>query len=373
MATNITNQWLDTWLTRFDDTNSSFVLDEEFSEIIKKDLTTTSYKIPIGYNGDGATWHEQHVDDLPVFDIALGFRSSSFSDVSSPYGQGFYVHTTGSGVDNSNPAYPAQFTTTSSRIYDYFASVLNDHEDFVFSNTKVDALAIISFRNRKLRNGFRLGTCQIKHNAGSASGFFVSDFYNGSNIHTSSLQGPYSLLIEKGNTSYNETILRNIDNTEDRIVGKVYKNYGIVLLDLVKLFIRDTVGNFQTAQSRDWTNWNTNWPIAAVVSSSYSWSLDRTKEALTHLRVVDNNTDARRVYFCKGNINEFNTSTNPSFYATGSRGEPTTVSLFAPTFTYVTSVGLYNDDNELMAIGKLNKPLKKDHTSELHITARISY
>ena len=47
--------------------------------------------------------------------------------------------------------------------------------------------------------------------------------------------------------------------------------------------------------------------------------------------------------------------------------------LHDPPFTYITSLGLYNDRNELMAIGKLNKPLKKDAMSQFHFTAKINY
>ena len=361
------------YLTNFDITNSTFVVDDEFNEIFNGALSSQGYQLPIGMDGTGASWHEMHVNNLPVFDIALGFRSSSLADVSSPYGQGFYAKSTGSGLSNSNPSYPAEYITTSSRIYNYFASVLNDHDDFVFSNSTVDALAIISFRNRKLNKGFKLGANQIKHNGVSGSNYYVSDSWAGVNFFTHSFVGPYSLLIEKGLSSYKETDLNSKDAFEDRIVGKVYKNQGIILLDLVKLTLRDAQGNFEIPQSRDWTNWNATWPVSAVVSSSYSWSLDKTKEQLTHLKVVDENSLARRVYFCKGGIDDFTLTTNSTFYMTGSGIPYEKIPIHDPPFTYLTTVGLYSDDNELMAIGKLNKPFKNDQTTEIHITARISY
>lgn len=373
MANN--NQAPEVYLTRFDESNSSFVLDEESSEIFKGDLSPRGYQIPLGYDGTGASWHEWHVDDLPVFDFALGFRSSSFFDVASPYGNGFHSRTSGSGVTNSNPSYASEYVTTSSRIYNYFSSILNDHDDFIFSNTTVDTLAIISFRNRKLGAGIKEGSCQIKHDGTNSNSYLVSDFWNDMSYvrNTSSVSGPRTFLIEKGTSDYNETILNNSDHMLDRIVGKVYPNEGIILLDLVKLTFRDAGGNFEKDESLDWKSWNTSTAVSRVVSSSYSWSLDRAKETIKYLRILNKNFMPKRVYFCKGNMKQFNMTTNPTFFATGSRGQQTTNPLFDPTFTYITSVGLYSEDNELMAIGKLNKPLKKDHTSEFHLTAKVSY
>jgi hypothetical protein len=40
-------------------------------------------------------------------------------------------------------------------------------------------------------------------------------------------------------------------------------------------------------------------------------------------------------------------------------------------FTYITQVGLYNDDNELLAVAKLSKPIRKTKDTELVIRIRI--
>ena len=41
--------------------------------------------------------------------------------------------------------------------------------------------------------------------------------------------------------------------------------------------------------------------------------------------------------------------------------------------SYVTTVGLYSPDNELLAVGKLSEPLKKDPTNEFTIRVRLDY
>ena len=41
--------------------------------------------------------------------------------------------------------------------------------------------------------------------------------------------------------------------------------------------------------------------------------------------------------------------------------------------SYVTSVGLYNDNNDLIAISKLSSPLLKDFTKEALIRIKLDY
>jgi len=61
---------------------------------------------------------------------------------------------------------------------------------------------------------------------------------------------------------------------------------------------------------------------------------------------------------CTVRESEYNLSYNPTLvtgsYASGSLRDFTTGSTFVP---YVTTIGLYNDDNELLAVAKLAKPM----------------
>ena len=69
--------------------------------------------------------------------------------------------------------------------------------------------------------------------------------------------------------------------------------------------------------------------------------------------------------------NEFNYSTNPTI-TTGSFGD--IKSSFIDNFTpYITTVGLYNDRNELLAVAKLSKPLKKDFTKEALLRVKLDF
>ena len=41
--------------------------------------------------------------------------------------------------------------------------------------------------------------------------------------------------------------------------------------------------------------------------------------------------------------------------------------------SYLTTVGLYSVDNELLAVAKLSEPLKKDPTNEMIMRVRLDY
>lgn len=77
------------------------------------------------------------------------------------------------------------------------------------------------------------------------------------------------------------------------------------------------------------------------------------------------------IYFCRANHNEFNYSSNPT-YLSSSQIRVKQISTDEP-ISYITSVGLYSENNELLAVGKLSEPLKKTPANEFTIRARLDY
>ena len=74
---------------------------------------------------------------------------------------------------------------------------------------------------------------------------------------------------------------------------------------------------------------------------------------------------------------EFNFTNNPSF-TTGSGATPTLRysgddQMIGNPVTYITTVGLYNEYNELLAVGKVSKPLKKSFDREILIRLKLDY
>ncbi len=76
--------------------------------------------------------------------------------------------------------------------------------------------------------------------------------------------------------------------------------------------------------------------------------------------------------FVRPRTSEFNYSENPSFIS-GSTGEVLYSSFINNPQTYITTVGLYNDTNQLLAVAKLSRPLPKDFTKEALIRVKLDF
>jgi hypothetical protein len=75
--------------------------------------------------------------------------------------------------------------------------------------------------------------------------------------------------------------------------------------------------------------------------------------------------------FCRLNNQEYNYSSNPTF-VTGSGNLLVPNMVFNPQ-TYVTTVGLYNNNSQLLAVAKLSRPLVKDFTKEALIRVKLDW
>jgi len=76
--------------------------------------------------------------------------------------------------------------------------------------------------------------------------------------------------------------------------------------------------------------------------------------------------------FVRARNSEFNYSENPAFIS-GSTGEVLFDSFIDDPKTYITTVGLYNDNSELLAVAKLSRPLLKDFTKELLVRVKLDF
>ena len=77
------------------------------------------------------------------------------------------------------------------------------------------------------------------------------------------------------------------------------------------------------------------------------------------------------IYFCRANHNDFNYSSNPT-YLSGSKIRVKNSTTDSPV-SYITTVGLYSADNELLAVAKLSEPIKKTPETELTLRVRLDY
>jgi len=78
------------------------------------------------------------------------------------------------------------------------------------------------------------------------------------------------------------------------------------------------------------------------------------------------------IYFCRAFNSEFNYSSNPTYLSASEirvkGGDP-----LAQPVSYITSVGLYDDKNQLLAVAKLSEPIKKTPETELIARVRLDF
>ena len=82
-------------------------------------------------------------------------------------------------------------------------------------------------------------------------------------------------------------------------------------------------------------------------------------------------------YFVRVKNQEYNYSNNPSFVSDGTDGKQAGTIRFNQFFTnpqsYITTVGLYNDSNELVAVAKVSQPVMKSFDNESLIKVRLDF
>jgi hypothetical protein len=76
--------------------------------------------------------------------------------------------------------------------------------------------------------------------------------------------------------------------------------------------------------------------------------------------------------FVRARNSEFNYSENPSFIS-GSTGEVIYSNFITQPQVYITTVGMYNDSNDLLAVAKMSRPLLKDFTKEALVRVKLDF
>ena len=108
-----------------------------------------------------------------------------------------------------------------------------------------------------------------------------------------------------------------------------------------------------------------------MTGSEISASADAIRHRIYNIEFNNTTELNSTVYFCRAHHNEFNYSTNPT-YLDNSKIRVKNQASDSPV-AYVTGIGLYSSDNELLASAKLSEPLRKDPTNELTLRVRLDY
>ena len=144
--------------------------------------------------------------------------------------------------------------------------------------------------------------------------------------------------------------------------GKFYPEAGILILGAEKLCTGATGGGIAMAgyTTASGVNGNNNQAFFNTLTGGKYFASRREEQIKsTH-------------YFCRVRHNQYNHSQNPTF-TTGNSGDLTVPSFRNDPKSYITTVGLYNTANELLAVAKLSKPVLKSSSREALIKVRLDF
>jgi hypothetical protein len=142
-------------------------------------------------------------------------------------------------------------------------------------------------------------------------------------------------------------------------------SYGLFLPDIATILLNPLALsqsiNLEPTRSSDINEDNTGRLFRAISGSGAASFQLNSEETVTSDFV-----------FIRSRNAEFNYSENPSFIS-GSTGDVLYSSFINSPQTYITTVGFYNDTNDLLAVAKLSKPLTKDFTKESLVRVKLDF
>lgn len=297
-----------------------------------------------------------------IFDIAIGFHStSSLSGTSGGHLQ------VGKKINMYNQM--AQVLMG----YDESGNIRRFDEDGDLSGgTKMNEVVFVNFARLLTKDEIKKGSfvfeLGVSGTYASSSDLRVKVYDKNAlnDYRVNSPAGDYAILYADSTSGTNLTT----DDTTQK-AGLIFYQAGIAVIT-ASVFLNDTDGGMLTASlSSSEMNAAGQDVRDLFVSGAISASCDALRHRFYDLDFNNTTELNSTVYFCRAHHNEFNYSTNPT-YLSGSKMVVKNVSSDSPV-SYITTVGLYSADNELLAVAKLSEPLKKDPSNELTLRVRLDY
>lgn len=282
-----------------------------------------------------------------VYQNATSAASSSDPQFAIAYGN----YSGSGGVTGSAAGYTGNLgasRTPTKAVYSQYANLLLQpgDENFSFGGTASNDIFVINFYRTRYREKLDPGNWELK-------------------IGTSTLIDNSGASGVTGNISPSGRVFNVVSGSilagtasSTAVFGLCYPDVGIIILNPTALqansgVTRSTAAYVAPASSNIKVLYN-----AIVTGASFQ---ARTEENISST-----------YYFVRVGNMDFNYSNNPTF-TTGSLGLIRYSLFHTDPRVYITSVGLYNDNNELLAIAKLSKPLLKSFTREALIRVKIDF
>tara|TARA_B100001094_G_C18186422_1_gene804086 strand:+ start:616 stop:1887 length:1272 start_codon:yes stop_codon:yes gene_type:complete len=267
----------------------------------------------------------------------------------------------------------------SKAIYSQYRQLLLNPTDSRFTTAgsgSTDSIYVVNFKRNRLKERLDAGNFEMPLRYMSAS---LDTNATGSNVAVSS-SVVVSLIDDSSiaNATVGDSgrvyniVSGSIDggvynSTSPIYYGLVYPDFGTLVLDGNML---DQQLNYQTNTGSS-SEGNNHFRLFHSVSGSSLITNPATSDPYGFLARNSEKVTSTH-YFVRIKNADYNFSNNPS-YITGSDGQIAQSTFIGDPKTYITTVGLYNDAQELLAVSKLSKPLLKSFQSEALIRVKLDF
>ena len=260
-------------------------------------------------------------------------------------------------------------------VYNQFKNVLLDAADEYFSvyagstagGFDLTSFYVLNINRARYKEKLDPGNIQIAL-SGSAGYITLIDDSGGTSENVTTAGRVYNMVSGALNigTSLTSSIEQYVDTYTQQGYGLFYPDMGIILLNPNALSA--SVGG-TLASAIDSTT--SQYHQSGSTGSGSLYLYDSLKKGADFQARRTENVSTSH-YFVRANNREFNFSNNPTFI-TGSAGAFVQPLFERDPHVYITTVGLYNDANELLAVAKTSKPIAKSFDKEVAIKVKLDF
>ena len=283
-----------------------------------------------------------------------------------------YGHALGSGSDSQG-----QLNDSPSKaIYSQYRQLLLAPTDTRFTTAgsgSTDSIYIVNFKRNRLKErldagNFEIPLIGITSRATNATGSVVTGSGIITLIDDSSIS---NATIGDSGKIYN-IVSGSINNgvytpATPVYYGLAYPTYGTLILDGKML---DQKLGFATVTGSS-VEGNNHFVLHHSISGSSFFTNPITGDPYGFVARNSEKITSTH-YFVRIKNAEYNFSNNPS-YTTGSVGQLAQSTFIGDPKTYITTVGMYNSNQQLLAVAKLSKPLLKSFQREALIRVKLDF
>ena len=254
--------------------------------------------------------------------------------------------------------------------------LFDEDGDLVDGGAKLKEVVFVNFARLLTKDEIKKGSFQLELGVATAHSFDgTSMFANRIKLYDKNAQNDYrvnSPAGEYGILYADSTAATNLhtDDTTQK-AGLIFYQAGIAVVTASVFTDQADGGILTNARGTAQMNAGTQTVPQLFVSGAISASCDAFRQRIFNVQFNNTTELNSTVYFCRAHHNEFNYSTNPTYLSSSQLVVKNNAS--DTPVSYITTVGLYSADNELLAVAKLSEPLKKDPSNELTMRVRLDY